>query len=89
LFQLGALVEAEEEWKKATALPNAPHYAFAGYAIILWKSGKHDRARVQYKKAARMDRRWRRYLNVIAEEYHWTDTMIRIAEEIISTTWLQ
>jgi tetratricopeptide (TPR) repeat protein len=84
LFRMGDAETAAEIWEEAVEdLPDAPDYAYAGYAIALWKLDRKSEALDPYRAAIEWDERWRDDVEDIATEINWTDTMTALAKEII------
>lgn len=82
-YQLGRTTQAEAAWGRATRLPDAPHWAFAGHAVTLMRMKKYRQAEDQLRRAVERDPRWRDALEEVAEEYSWSPEMIRTAHELV------
>jgi tetratricopeptide (TPR) repeat protein len=84
LMWMGRTSAAEAAWGKATHLPNPPHWAHSGHAIALYRMKKRRQAIEQYRKAVEIDPRWRDNVAEVAEEYSWPQSMVDVAEEIVT-----
>ncbi len=76
--------KAEMAWARATALPDAPAYAFAGHAVALHILKKREPAIEQYRKAVELDAKWRDDLDEQAKAYNWTESMVDTAKVILA-----
>jgi tetratricopeptide (TPR) repeat protein len=81
---MGRTSAAEALWRKATSLPDAPHWAFAGHAVALHKMKKRRNAIEQYRRAVEQEPRWASDVKEVADEFSWPATMITMAEEIVA-----
>lgn len=80
---MGRTTAAEQLWRKATSLPDAPHWAYAGHATALWRMKKRKDAVAQYKKAVEAEPRWKSEVGELAGDFSWPQAMVHIAEEIV------
>jgi tetratricopeptide (TPR) repeat protein len=76
--------KAEMAWARATALPDAPSYAFAGHAVALHILKKREPAIEQYRKAVELDAKWRDDLDEQAKAYNWAEEMVETAKIILA-----
>lgn len=81
---MGRTSAAEALWRKATSLPDAPHWAFAGHAVALHKMKKRRNAIEQYRRAVEIEPRWKSDVKEVAEEFSWPQSMVDVAEEIVA-----
>ncbi|MBN1121581.1 MAG: hypothetical protein JXJ17_10915 [Anaerolineae bacterium] len=75
---------AESAWARATSLPDAPSYAFAGHAVALHILKKREPAIEQYRKAIELDAKWRDDLEAQAKAYNWAEEMVETARVILA-----
>jgi tetratricopeptide (TPR) repeat protein len=79
---MGRTSAAEALWRKATSLPDAPHWAFAGHAVALHRMKKRRNAVEQYRRAVAVEPRWQSDVKEVAEEFSWPQSMVDIADDI-------
>jgi len=82
-YRVGDLAKARLAWASAVQMRNAPDYAYAGYAVALWKDRQPGAAIRHFEKAFTLNPEWRDDLYETAMSYHWSLDMLEVAQTIL------